>query len=179
MQGLQEYRNQTLKHFWLAIVGPIGALLGLGLSVLGVIAMPWWFWAGMIILCLFFAQYRAFRDVSIERDKLRPIKTKQDALGRLAGIREVAVQNLLNRWVGSHEELNKLEADFVVWDAATVAFLKENFPRAEFALFNPVGEIPQDIPNFDVNPRANHIKRVVATKLRRVQEILSRPRLTA
>src|SRR5688572_20680328 len=78
----------------------------LGLSVLGVVAVPWWVWAGLLVASLSFAQYRAFRDVVGERDKLRPIKSTQDALGKLAGLRENAVHNLLNRRVDSPADSN-------------------------------------------------------------------------
>lgn len=98
------------------------------------------------------------------------------ALARIADYREFAVHRLLCRAVKGKRQAARLARDYNAWSAEVTAFLRNSFPRHWAAPFEPLGVLPLDLAarKFDRNRAVNHYKVEIATKIRRLEQIMER-----
>ncbi|MBI3991743.1 MAG: hypothetical protein HY342_00605 [Candidatus Lambdaproteobacteria bacterium] len=101
-------------------------------------------------------------------------RPEQRVVDQLARLRSDAIHDLLNRLVGSEEELRRFVADHEEWRQRVLALLRENFAEAIILTFDRLGSVPVRRFGHAYNPFHSHQLDMLSLRLEIIQRIVDR-----
>lgn len=181
--SLKEYGPAVGKWWWIIVVTVALEAIGTWIFFLaeGMKMFPAWLLVAIPLVGLIVAQFFAYHDVRMERDKikterdeLKKVKNYEKAIDTLSAYFDEGNNNIFNRPIADKVEYGKWQKDWERWETKIIAHLQSEFSLSECYLFKNNVMMPQVTIK---NPVAEDQERklsVVHNQLTTIREIIVR-----